>query len=766
PTTYNVEVVVYPVAVITSDATASWCNNTENTYTATSSSSTATFAWERSAVPGISNAAATGIGSVITETLINTTAEPVVVHYLITPSVNGCTGTQSDLAVTVNPTAVITSDATASWCNNTENTYTATSSSSTATFAWERSAVPGISNAAAAGIGSVITETLINTTAEPVVVHYLITPSVNGCTGTQFDLAVIVNPTPEVNQPDNFIFCNGLTTDKITFASPNTGGTVTYTWTTSQLSIGLIATGEGDILPFTALNPGTSPVVATIEVTPHFTNGSITCDGLPKTFTITVNPTAQVEDIGSQVVCNDAPTLLVEFKTINSVGTTTYTWTNNLPSIGLASGGTNDIPVFTAYNTGNAPVIATITVTPHFSFGGTTCDGPSKSFTITVDPTPQVVPSILTQTICNNGVTNIVIGSPSTFSSGEVTFNYTGGRHRGVTGFTTPLTGLLKDYVISDVLVNPTNEVQTVTYTISPVNSTGCASGPATVIVTVLPTAKVNKPDDLVLCNGEISAPVLLGTLTVGTVTFTWTNNQPSIGLPAYGSGDIPSFVAENNSDSPIIATISVTPHFIVGSLSCEGEPKVFTITVNPTPQVVPVVTEATLCNDATTAITLTSPSTFSNGVITFRYTVTATGGVTGFTTPVNNLALGHVIADVLHNPTDAPQTVTYTIYPVNPSAVCGEGPAQTVTITVNPTPQVVPVVTEATLCNDATTAITLTSPSTFSNGVITFRYTVTATGGVTGFTTPVNNLALGHVIADVLHNPTDAPQTVTQYIL
>ena len=162
--------------------------------------------WQASAMK------ASGTGAVITETLINTTTEPVVVHYLITPSVNGCTGTQFDLSVTVNPTAVITSGATANWCNNVENTYTATSSSSTATFAWDRSAVAGISNAATSGTGAVITETLINTTTEPVVVHYLITPSVNGCTGTQFDLSVTVNPTAVITSGATANWCNNVET--------------------------------------------------------------------------------------------------------------------------------------------------------------------------------------------------------------------------------------------------------------------------------------------------------------------------------------------------------------------------------------------------------------------------------------------------------------------------------------------------------------------------------------------------------------------------
>ena len=123
---------------------------------------------------------------------------------------------------------------------------------------------------------------------------------------------------------------------------------MTYTWTNDQISIGLAASGTGDIASFTATNTGTAPVVATIVVTPHFENGSVTCDGPTKTFTITVNPTAEVNQPASEVVCNGATTTAVTFGTPNTGGTVTYTWTNDQPSIGLAASGTGDIASFTA----------------------------------------------------------------------------------------------------------------------------------------------------------------------------------------------------------------------------------------------------------------------------------------------------------------------------------------------------------------------------------------------------------------------------------
>jgi gliding motility-associated-like protein len=60
----------------------------------------------------------------------------------------------------------------------------------------------------------------------------------------------------------------------------------TYTWTNDTPSIGLAASGTGNILPFNAINTGSTPVTATITVTPS----TATCAGTPRTFTITVNP--------------------------------------------------------------------------------------------------------------------------------------------------------------------------------------------------------------------------------------------------------------------------------------------------------------------------------------------------------------------------------------------------------------------------------------------------------------------------------------------
>ena len=47
--------------------------------------------------------------------------------------------------------------------------------------------------------------------------------------------------------------------------------------------------------------------------------------------------------VPNQVVCNNAATTAVNFRSPTTGGTIVYNWTNNTPSIGLAASGTGNI---------------------------------------------------------------------------------------------------------------------------------------------------------------------------------------------------------------------------------------------------------------------------------------------------------------------------------------------------------------------------------------------------------------------------------------
>ena len=474
----------------------------------------------------------------------------------------------------------------------------------------------------------------------------------------------------------------------ITFGTPNTGGTITYTWTNDQPTIGLAANGTGDIPSFTAINGGTAPIVATIVVTPHFENGSVTCDGPAKTFTITVNPTAEVNQPVDMVVCNGS-SASIDFGTVNTGGTTTYTWTNDQPTIGLAANGTGDIPSFTAINGGTAPIVATIVVTPHFENGSVTCDGPTKTFTITVNPTAEVNQPA-SQVVCHNGSTSgVTFTTPNTGG----TISYTWTNDQPTIGLAANGTGDIPSFtainggtapIVATIVVTPHFENGSVT----------CDGPTKTFTITVNPTAEVNQPVDRLYVMGILHLLILELSNTGGTTTYTWTNDQPSIGLAANGTGDIPSFTAINAGTAPIVATIVVTPHFENGSVTCDGPTKTFTITVNPTAEVNQPASQVVCNNGSTSAVTFTTPNT--GGTITYTWTNDQTSiGLAASGT-------GDIPSFTAINAGTAPLVATIVVTPhfENGSVTC-DGPTKTFTITVNPTAEV-DQPTSQVVCNNA----------------------------------------------------------------
>ena len=72
--------------------------------------------------------------------------------------------------------------------------------------------------------------------------------------------------------------------------------------------------------------------------------------------------------------------------------------------------------------------------------------------------------------------------------------------------------------------------------------------------------------------------PATFFTGTPAGITYRWVNSNSTIGLAELGTGNVPSFIAVNKGNDPIIATITVTP--VNGG--CEGTARVYRITVKP----------------------------------------------------------------------------------------------------------------------------------------------------------------------------------------
>jgi len=410
------------------------------------------------------------------------------------------------------------------------------------------------------------------------------------CFGTSQSFLITVKPVPSANNPGDQTVCASEATTAVNFSGSGVPGTV-YNWSNNTTSIGLGASGSGKIASFIAANSGTSPVAATITVTPVASG----CSGPSQSFTITVNPTPTVNDPSDQSLCAGALSTAVTF--VEAVPGTIFRWTNNTPSIGLGGSNVGNIPAFTAVNSSTSPVTATVTVMPEYTNSGVKCFGPAKNFTITVNPIPTVnaIPDLV---VCN-GKDNTVVAisglvpntvfkwmndntsiGVSSFDAGNI------GPFKAINNVTAP--------VIANVMVTPefTNSGKT------------CVGSIETFKITVNPTPTVAPIPNQVVCNGTEIKTVNFSGSVAGTV-FRWTNSKPSIGLLAAGEGDIAAFPANNAGVVPVVAEIKVTPQY-TNTETCNGLDKTFMLTVNPTPTVNDQADQAVCHGQATKEVNFT----------------------------------------------------------------------------------------------------------------------------------------------------------------
>ena len=405
----------------------------------------------------------------------------------------------------------------------------------------------------------------------------------NGTTKTKETSITVEKPV--LTPPGNLIVCAGDTVSSIAFTGTQVSGA---SWTaTNGTAIGLPAnSGTGNIGKFTARNTGSSPLMGTITVTPKSAGG---CEGKPETFTITVNPSPTLDPIPNKSVCAGETVPAVFFTGVN-INNITWTTTGGT-TIGMpANSGTGNTPSFTARNTLNTPLTATITITPKSSAN---CVGASQPFLITVNPLP-VLNTTRDMVLCAGDIVPSVSFTGLNVSS--VTWTASGGTDIGMPA--NGGTGNMQSFTAR----NTTNSPLIATITVTPKSADNCVGETQTLTITVNPLPVLTTIQSRTFCAGDtVSAISFTGT---STSTITWVAaGGTAIGMPANGTGNIESFTAINATNNPLTATITVTPKSAAG---CEGTPQILTITVNPLPALNPIQDMIRCAGGAVPAISFT----------------------------------------------------------------------------------------------------------------------------------------------------------------
>ncbi len=490
---------------------------------------------------------------------------------------------------------------------------------------------------------------------------FTITNGNTGCTSGSYPVSITVKPIPDVAAVANQTVCNGASTTAVTFTGSLTG--TTFGWTNANPSIGLPATGSGDIGAFIAANATSVPVFGVITVTPEL-NG---CFGTPTSFADTVNPTPDVTPSSNQTRCNGDMTAAIHFT--GSVSGTTFNWTNTDPTIGLAASGSGDIAAFTAINTTTSPVTAIITV--NTTANG--CTGSSNSFTIVVNPTPVMSSTLTPPAVCDNTVFSYTPASATTgtaFAWDRATV--AGISNPAASGTDNPL----------ETLHNTTigNVTAVYVYTLTANGCTHSQSVSAVVKPTPVLTSTLTPPaicDSTWFIYGSSSA-------TVGT-TFTWSRaTVPGISHPASSGADTIREILWNSTANPITVTY-IDTLLANGCINTQS----VTVAVNPRPILSSPLTIAPVCDGSSVLYVSASATTGT----TFLWSRAAT-----MTNPAN-AGIGDTITEVLYDTSANPLGVIY--YDTLRANGCMN--VQPVTLTVNPTPMISTPLFPHGICNGST---------------------------------------------------------------
>jgi large repetitive protein len=383
----------------------------------------------------------------------------------------------------------------------------------------------------------------------------------SSCGTTTQSRTFMVNPLPQVESGQDVEICNGESTTLSGTVSPD--GAYTYQWTST---------------PFSQITDGNTltPIVKPSQTTIYTLRARNTVTGCEETdqVTVTVIPAPIVVfDLPNQEICSGETSSLVNM-TSDPAGETVSWTVNNTGIIGLdATEGENQIPPFTLINTTGVPIDVVFTAEITSANIGE-CNFAPAQYIIRVNPEPVYEDTLLDA--CSDQEFAFV---PEGFLAGT-SFTWTSNETAGIIGNTSSVE---KQSSITQTLSNETNIPLSVTYTVIPYLG-NCVGSPFELEVTVQPSPSINfSLPAQTLCTGDSSEEIIISSDVIDA-QFSWTANPNGAeGVTLSGTGNsIPVQTITNPTNSPILVE-----YFVIASTStansCSGNPKVYTITVNPT---------------------------------------------------------------------------------------------------------------------------------------------------------------------------------------
>lgn len=687
-----------------------------------------------------------GITNNVPFTAVNTGSAPIPTTYTLTVTSAGCTNTDQ-VTVTVNPTPTVNNFTNQTVCAGSSNAAVVPTGAVTGTnYNWTNSNTTiGL---AASGTGTIPTFTAANAGATAVTSTVTVTPVFGGNMGTVFGEAA-ENGSVTLTAPTGTYFTG---VQYASYGTP-TGTLGNYTngschAANSASVVSALAVGQTTVtIPVNNATFGDpcGGVGKSLAVVLTYGTFGSACSGTPKTYTITVNPTPVVGPKTATICSGSAFTATTGGSDVVPAGTQ-FTWTV-APNANVTGASNQTTAVSsigqTLTNTSNTVQTVVYTVTP---ISGS-CSGATFTVTVTVNPMPTVAAQAAA--ICSGAAFSVAPtqGSGNIVPTGTT---YSWSAPAAITGISGLASGTAQT-TIGGTLTNTTNAPINVTYVVTP-TSGSCTGANFNVVVTVNPRPAITNMTSAV-CSGSAftAAPVnVTNGVVPANTTYTWTvapnSNVTGETAVATASNNI-SQTLTNTTVNAELVTYTVTPTAGI----CAGSTFTVAVTVNP----IPVIANktATICSGSAFTV---SPTTAGSDLVptgtTYTWTVAANANVTGET---NQATAQSSISQILVNATSAVETVVYTVTPTFGGCT---GATFTVSVTVNPTPQI------TAQTNNACSGVAVTlAPANGGGNVVptgtTYTWTVVDNPNVVGETNA--NTAQNSIVQTLVNAYTSAQQVV-----
>ena len=394
----------------------------------------------------------------------------------------------------------------------------------------------------------------------------------------------------------------------------------------------------------------------------------------PTVKSVTVNPLPVATISGTAAVCQNAVQPIITFT--GSAANAPYTFTYKI------NGGANQ----TIVSTGNTATIAVNTSTANtFIYSlvsvqdaaGTACSQlQTGSATVTINALPNVV---ITNpaAVCSPATINLTAAAITAGSTSGLTYTYWTNA-TATSAYTTPATAGAGTYYIKGTTVAGCFDIEAVTVT---VNATGnlVINDPAA----VCSPATVN-----------ISAAAITAGSSAGYTLTYWTNAGATISYSTPATAVNGTYYIKGTTAA---GCVNIQP---------------VTVVVNPTPTVI-INTPAAICSPATVDLTASAITSGSTAGLTFTYWTNA-AATTAYATPA---------------------TAGAGTYYIKGTTAAGCFNIKSVTITVNPTPNVV-ITNPTAVCSPATVNLNVAGIKTGSTAGLTYTYWTDAAATIS-YTTP-----------------------------